>query len=207
MGKIKNYWEINHEKKFRKWLTGSHLEELLEYMNIQESIKEGKNILNIGVGMGYCTKELDDVGVLVDVLDISEKALEKVMDITQNQFLASNLSEIPKRKYDLAISHLVTQHINDDTLLNQIRAVLPSLKTNAVFAMQFAFREDVDYEGDYEKHQSQEFQMGGGVIRRLSDMEKIVDEAGGEIVWVSEVRHYNHTVAKWQYIHIKNKEN
>ena len=204
MYKVKDYWENNHKKKFRKWLTGSHLQELLDFMNIEPFIKKGNHVLNIGVGMGVCTKELFDAGVIVDVLDISEKALGKVRYITENQYLSTNLNHLPKEKYDLAISHLVTQHINDKDLINQIKGVLPALKPNAVFAMQFAFTEGVDYEANYEKLQSAEYQMGGGVIRRLSDMEKIVGESDGKITWISDVRHYNHTIAKWQYIHIKN---
>ena len=207
MNKIKEFWNTKHEINVTKGLTGSHLQEYMIYMNIKKFIKKDNKVLNIGVGLGYCTKELVDEGMLVDVLDISEKAIEKVKGITQSQFLTTDLEKLPKGKYDLVISHLVNQHMNDKDLINQIKHVLPSLKKDGVFAMQFAFVEGVDYEAEHDNLETLHRQQTGGVIRLLSNMEKIVEKSKGRISWISDVRHHNPPItSKWQYIHIQKLE-
>ena len=203
MNEIKNFWETKHKINKVKGLTGSHLSELMTYMNIREFIKKDNKVLNIGIGLGYCTKELVDKGMLVDVLDISEKAIEKVKGITQSQFLTTDLEKLPKGKYDLVISHLVNQHMNDNDLINQIKHVLPSLKKDGVFAMQFAFVEGVNNKNLETLHR----QQTGGVLRLLSDMENIVEKSNGRITWISDVRHHKPPIfSKWQYIHIQKLE-
>ena len=203
MNKNQLYWEDKHDNNDIAWLSGYHLSDLIDYMNIEGHLKSGNKILEIGIGFGYCTQELVDRGLLVDVLDISEKALERVKFITQNQFLTTDLEHLPKRKYDLVLSHLVTQHMNDRDLSKQIKYVLQSLKKDGIFAMQFAFLEDIDYQAEHETLQTIERQQGGGVIRSLECIQELVNKNNGYISWVSDVRNFDHTIAKWQYVHIK----
>jgi len=64
------------------------------------------DILNIGVGKGYCTQNLAALGCRVSVLDISCAALNKVKNITAGTYLANALHKIPKNHFDIAISFL-----------------------------------------------------------------------------------------------------
>jgi len=126
-------------------------------------------ILNIGIGTGAETIELSKHNVIIDVLDISEIAINKVKDITRNQYLSSNIENLPINEYDIAVSHLVSQHIDDDELNKQIKYVLRSLNTTGTFAMQFAFNDDNDnktHDLDSQKH--------GNICRSLSEMDSII---------------------------------
>ncbi len=206
MENVKNFWEDTHINNVKMWLTGSGVKEVWGYMNIIDRIVPQLTVLNIGVGLGVETTELAKEKVTIDVLDISEAALNRVKNITRKGYLASSIEELPINEYDIAVSHLVTQHINDATLADQIKYVVRSLKPYGLFAMQFAFVPDFDYEANYEIKQNEESQKYGGVIRSLQNMEKIITDNGGKITWISDVRHYEHTPTKWQYVHIQKSD-
>ena len=204
---VKDFWEKAHEESAIEWLSGTHLNELKINLHLDDLLKENIKVLNIGVGLGVCTKELVDMGCTVDVLDISDIAITKVKNITRKQYLASYEFGLPKNEYDLVISYLVSQHMNDVNLKRQLKYVIRSLKSTGTFALQFAFIEDYDLmKRDQERIQGETAETTGGVIRPLEDIQKFVEENGGYLSWVSEVCHSEHTIAKWQFVHIKRKE-
>lgn len=208
MNTIKDFWEDAHKNNEELWLTGSYLQQIWEPMLILPYIKPGLKVLNIGVGLGRDTHELHTKDVIVDVLDISEIALERVKSITRNRYLSSNLPEIPTNEYDIAVSHLVTQHMNDEDLIEQINHVIRSLKPNGIFAMQFAF---IDNNQEDQKELNRVYKnvlyiptdKKGHMFRTLPKMKDIVEsQCHGKISWVSNVRTYTTTPIKWYYIHI-----
>ena len=207
---VKNFWEKAHNENISLWLTGSGFNEVWKYLNILNLLSPNNNILNIGVGLGGETRELIKRNVIIDVLDISETALERVKNITRNQYLSSNINNLPINEYDIVVSHLVTQHMDNNGLNEQIKYVLRSLKSEGVFAMQFAF---IDNDQDtliklgkvYHHLSDVDVQLKGFMFRTLSEMNKIVEDNGGHISWISEERKFDKTPIKWYYIHIKNK--
>jgi len=78
-------------------------------------------VLNIGVGQGHCTRALAGRGCEVSALDISRHALDKVASVIRAGYLASALHELPESAFDLAISFLVTQHVDDAALWGPAR--------------------------------------------------------------------------------------
>lgn len=203
---VKDFWENAHKNSMQEWLSGTHLRELKINLQLDDLLKENIEVLNIGVGLGVCTKELVEMGCTVDVLDISDIAIEKVKDITRKQYLASYEHALPKNKYDLVISYLVSQHMNDVNLNRQLKYVIRSLKTTGTFALQFAFIDDYELmKNDQKRIQGEIAETTGGVIRPLEDIQRFVEENGGYITWTSDVVHSEHTIAKWQFVHIKRK--
>jgi 2-polyprenyl-3-methyl-5-hydroxy-6-metoxy-1,4-benzoquinol methylase len=99
---IQDFWELNHQQKienYKFWLTGSLGPEVWRYLSIEDRILPGKIVLNIGVGLGHCTKALAKRGCIVHALDISENALEKVRDVVTHTWLPSSLQEIPAEHF------------------------------------------------------------------------------------------------------------
>lgn len=209
MSTIKEFWETAHKTNKELWLTGSYLQQVWQPMMILNRISPGLKVLNIGVGLGRDTRELYNREVIVDVLDISETALERVKLITRNRFLSSNISELPINEYDIAVSHLVSQHMNDDDLIEQIKYVVRSLNPNGIFAMQFAFIDDTpeakkQLEIVYNNVKDIPNDHKGHMFRSLSKMKEIIETlCDGTISWVSDIRTYPSTPIKWYYIHIK----
>lgn len=193
-------WEDRHRNNEQLYLTGSHLKDVLQSLNIK-AVKIGGNTLVIGVGLGYEVQELREFTPFVDVLDISYFALERVKDITRNQYLASELIKMPADYYDLVISHLVTQHMSDMALSSQLIWVIKALKKTGIFAMQLAL-----LPGDKRKwHEIQniESQKTGYVFRSLLEMQDMVNSSSGYISATFPEKSFDHTDIKHQFIHIK----
>jgi len=193
------FWESQHQKDEALWLTGSLGPEVWEYLGIEDRIRPGASVLNIGVGLGHCTRALVDRGCQVDVLDIASSALDRVKDVARKGWLVSDLPLLPANCMDLAISNLVAQHMNNRDLLVQLRAVIQSLKPEGVFAMQFAYALDGAL-NDKEKNPLEAAQTG--IFRTLGGMEGLVREAGGQILRAMRIGYFPGPGIGWYGVHI-----
>jgi ubiquinone/menaquinone biosynthesis C-methylase UbiE len=102
---IKDFWESSHKQKIQRWLTGSSLTQVKENLNISELVNKNQLIiLEVGVGLGYCTYELSKRHK-IDALDISLRALKNVEKYCQKTYATSK--KIQSNKYDLIIVHLL----------------------------------------------------------------------------------------------------
>jgi len=173
-------------------------------LKISRRIVPGKSVLEIGVGDGTDVKKLHAKGLAVHALDITPAALKKVEAFSEKLWLESQIELLPEKYFDVAISHLVAQHISNETLSRQIRCVLQSLKPRGLFAMQFADRINGTPNESY--REDLEVQRAGGVCRSLEMMKKIVQSGGGRIVWVSKARNFPEYGSRWFYIHIRRKK-
>jgi SAM-dependent methyltransferase len=199
---VQAWWDYHHEGKgnFELLLTGSAGPEVWRNLGVSKLIKPNTVVLNIGVGLGYCTIELARRRCVVHALDISPVALAKVSRFTVKTWLPSQLPEIPTDNFDLAISNLVAQHMRDDELIFQIRNVLKCLKPTGLFAMQFAF--SLDTEKNDNPDPSLELIKYGGVGRSLEGVARIVNQTGGSIVWASRIAIFPEQGAGWYAVHI-----
>jgi SAM-dependent methyltransferase len=199
---IAEWWELNHRGKvpdYKTWLTGSAGPEVWRYLGILNRIQPGKRVLNIGVGLGHCTRELVRRGCLVDVLDISPAALQKVENLVNRAWLPKMLHDMPAASYDLAISNLVTQHMCDDDLELQIGGVLRALKQDGVFAMQFAGSVDM---ARNDVLATMAAMKNGEVLRSLTALSAMVDRNAGQILWASRIARFPQYRSTWYGVHI-----
>jgi len=160
-----------------RFLANSSPCKIWEFLNIDNKIKKGTKVLNIGVGTGRDTMLLHcQRGVEVSVLDISPLALKRVHRMAKG-YLSENLeSVLPSDYFDLAISHLVSQHMGDRELLHQFRNVIRSIREKGIFALQFAWAEGVVVGGKRD-------QELGECSRYDTRMEYLIDKAGGKVVY------------------------
>jgi SAM-dependent methyltransferase len=208
MTDIKDFWDDAHREDKELWLTGSNLYYVWTPMNIMNKLTPDVKVLNIGVGFGKDTREIAKVSTTVDVLDISQIALDRVKTVTRNQYLSSNIETLPESEYDLAVSHLVTQHMDDYDLLKQLKYVIRSLKPDGIFSMQFAFIDEtpesiIQLNNVYKNVLDIPKNKKGHMFRSLLTMEDMVMESGGNITWISEPRKFPNIPIKWYYIHIQ----
>lgn len=195
---IKEWWERAHTSRNEFWLTGSTTgPEVWKYLEITGRLKAKAKVLNIGVGMGYCTHNLAKLGLTVHALDISKAALESVKDVAVC-WTPDKLHNLPKNFFDVAISNLVAQHMSDEDLVSQIRGVCRSLKPNGVFAIQFA--QNID--NKLIKNKSTVAQKTGNVLRTNKEFIKIVKEANGKIIRMWNGPSYPEFKSRWIFAHI-----
>lgn len=195
---MKDWWERAHITQNIGWLTGSMGQEVWENLKINDKLKAGANVLNIGVGTGHCTKELAKLGLnSLHALDISKKALDSVKDIAVC-WTPDKLSAIPSNFFDVAISNLVAQHMSDKDLIPQIREVCRALKPDGVFAIQIA--NNIDNKPNLD--QSVRTQKEGCVSRTNKEISKIVKNAGGKIIHMWKGPYFKEYNFGWIFVHI-----
>ncbi|AFN75411.1 hypothetical protein MROS_2181 [Melioribacter roseus P3M-2] len=195
---IREWWEENHKYDEPFLLSGTPGREVWRALGITDYINAQKKILNIGVGLGHCTKELSNIGAEVHALDISLTALKRVEKYIKKGWTPDELPHLPVNYFDLAISHLVAQHMSDTDLLNQIKYVIKSLKKDGFFAIQIAF----PLQEEYQFREDFEIQKWGGVLRTLEHINELVEKGGGKILWVDNIAEFNEFDTGWYGIHI-----
>jgi len=192
-----DWWDRAHKNDHSFWLTGSQGPEQWQYLEINNLLKPGTKVLNIGVGLGYCTKALFERGCIVSALDISPTALEKVKDIAIT-YLPEEITDMPSNYFDVVISHLVAQHMSDEDLLHQFKGVFNAMRNHGIFAIQFSSLTD-----DSIREQLQSGQKSGSCARTREQFISVVKEAKGRIVniWNGPVfEQYNEC---WLFAHIQ----
>ena len=172
---VKDFWESSHKYKIHRWLTGSNLTQVKKSLNISNLIDNNKLvILEVGVGLGYCTKELSKYHK-VDALDISLTALKNVEKYCQQTYSASE--KMQSNKYDLIIVHLVIQHMSDKSLKSLMIDLIRTLKPKGLLAIQNIVRFDNNAYTDLDVNLEKE--KAGNMVRSLSYMTEVVTGSGG----------------------------
>lgn len=197
---IKDFWEGKHSTNNLASLSGHPGRTVLNGLYIQKDPPTGSEVLEIGVGLGYCTKDLVELGYRVSVVDISENALARVRDITQRQFLETQLQDLPDNTFDLAVSYCVVQHINNQSLTLQLRNVVRSLTPTGYYAMQYA----IPYH-NAPLVETEEALAGGSVVRTPDMLFDMVEAAGGEIIYHRIWGYFPQYKSGWAIAHIKRK--
>jgi 2-polyprenyl-3-methyl-5-hydroxy-6-metoxy-1,4-benzoquinol methylase len=170
-----DWWNRAHERGHTYWLSGTPGQEVWERLAVLNRLVAGARVLNVGVGLGHCTRSLAERGCKVSALDISPVALKNVADVTVKGYLASNLEDLPSNTFDTALSHLVAQHMTDLDLEAQIRHVVRALRPDGVFAVQYA----ADAHGHTYDQAVLHHVKSGSIRRTQAHFDALVEDAGG----------------------------
>ncbi len=193
---IKEFWETKHMENSLPSLSGHPWPTIRAGLYLRELDVFKKNVLEVGVGLAICSKELYARGANLSCVDISKNALLRVADFATT-YKAETIHLLPEEFFDLAISYCVTQHINDDSLQKQLNAVVKALKADGIFAMQYAFP---TYGNSFEE--GYHAMASGSVCRPLEKMYDMVGVAGGRIVYHRIFGIYPQYKSGWAVIHI-----
>jgi SAM-dependent methyltransferase len=185
---IQDFWEQAHERNDEGWLTGSPGLDEWTNLDVVPRVLPGVRVLNIGVGLGRGTLDLAAQGCRVTAVDISSKALDRVRSRVAAVCPADNLQALPSASFDLALSHLVAQHMSDADLQTQFTHVMRSLADTGLFAVEF-----ITYweQSEPSMRDNLEWRKRGGVGRTLGHMCDLSERAGGRVIraWILKSFH------------------
>jgi SAM-dependent methyltransferase len=175
-----DFWEDNHNKNDNYWLTGSLANQIFNIHELKDVVN--KRVLEIGIGLGYFTKELFLLNNQVYACDISQNALNRVKDFSKT-YLTQELKVV--EPVDLAICHLVFQHCDDTEIERIINDV--NLTQDGVFTFQFAYLRDDDPPNEivtsFINNKSHYF-------RSLEKIKDIIERSNKKIMYISNPMHY-----------------
>jgi hypothetical protein len=193
---VADWWNRAHKSKQVRWLSDYPGEEVWKRLDVENLLVPEAAVLEIGVGTGRSAVALKGRGCKVSALDISSVALERVSSFAECYLPEQQL---PSGAFDVAMSHLVAQHMTDADLLAQIRAVVASLKPMGVFAMQFSDHAD----GQEHLHDESSLCVKlGEVCRSPREMEKLASAAGVKVVKLLEREVWNDYGLRWYVVHL-----
>lgn len=207
MSDAKDFWVNAHKNSARGPLTGTQLGELLNYFRLNKKIKKDMHVLNIGVGLGHCTRGLAN-RCKVSALDICQGAVDKVSSATVAGYIHENLDQLPQDSFDMAISLLVTAHMPEADLVQQLTHVIRALKPDGKFYCQFS-AEDNEAENNIPLR-TVSFQKDPSVPasvqknnRTMEYAKLLVDMCGGKVTFTSAKRNFPQHKAYWYYLVIQ----
>jgi len=195
----RSFWDEQHRLNNRANLTGSHPEGELGNLRAATRVRRGARVLNVGVGLGNTTNVLIEAGCEVSILDISPLALERFAGRVQGAYLPEELPRLPDRYFDLALSHLVMQHMNDAALLPQIQHVVRSLTECGTFAFQFAVGWN---QGTKSSRFPTPIDEALPYCRTLGWMTEVVEAAGGMVVFAELSENFPQYQFGWYVAHV-----
>jgi len=196
-GSHQDFWNECHLKNNQHFLTGSSGSQVWKNLQIEDRICAGSRVLNIGVGLGYCTKDLVSRGCKVDVLDISPIALSRVSSIVENSWLPNQFDLMPVGEYDLVLSHLVSQHMPTSELEKQVQYIVKALAPSGLFAMQFSSW----LPGVHAEVSTKNIKSGGMCYSQV-EMQGIIERCGGRVQKMAKIYEFPAKGSSWSIVHI-----
>ena len=205
---LREYWRECHANRDLKLLSGYTGAATWNNLRVMDKIISGSHILEIGPGLGYSVKEMVDRGVHVSAMDIVPEAFECIKDVVEYTYLADELDKLPKDYFDLVISHNVSCHQSDDTLREQIKAVIQSLKPTGIFALGVAGKGPMSWPEDFQPKCEMDILGAGAKTRSEEEIKQIIDSAGGYTVFVGPpIKRITPRIYIYSYpVHIVNRK-
>ena len=135
---VENFWDLAHQVGNTRWLTGSTPAAELGFLRYSPRALSQEKVLIVGVGKGLTSNYLSDLGLNVEVLDISKIAFDSLTTNIRKRHLASNYETLPTSYYDVILHHLVAQHMSFSALWKQLSALINSLNIGGSLRIQIA---------------------------------------------------------------------
>lgn len=193
-----DFWEEKHKLQDNWWLTGSDFEIVKTLHNLNDSDFKGKEVLEIGVGLGTCTKALSFLADKLYCCDISRTALANVSKYTIATYLTADLKNIPP--VDIALCHLVFQHCSDDEIVRIINEV--NLKNNGILAFQYASIVDNILSDTYLELTGK----GTHFFRSKEEIEHLISLTNKELIRFEDSKWWRKDKNQWDFVKLKNKK-
>lgn len=175
-------WEYMHAEKNLGALSGCQLDETIGALGLGDYMQEDKSVLEIGVGMGYVTRELYQRGYCVDAFDVSKEVLKKIISYSRFEYDIAHIHELPDNEYDIILCQNVVQHIPTPLLYFEMFHFLRSLKADGIMAVKSIATEGIEDTGDDPDMKVGKMQCSNSIgcfCRSVECFKKIVDRCGG----------------------------
>jgi len=199
--KMVDFWEDVHKKKRVRYLSPNRPDFNIKILEIEQLLLKDITYLEVGIGQGSLLKEINKKTKNCYAVDISKTSLMLSKKYIKRGWLNTELFNLPHNFFDLITCLLVFQHIDDKELKNHLYHIIPSLKTDGIYACQFAFGLN-DYEIFNNKYFCEEQLQKGLSFRTLDKMVNLIQIFNGKITIKGFHKFEN---IGWYILHISKK--
>lgn len=183
MDNIKAYWDKAHTENITSKLSGNG-KETIHLLGVEDEFMNAVHILNIGVGTGAFEDHIRETGRIVDSMDISELALEKVINIARYRYM--NPDAIPTSEYDLVTECQVALHLTDAEMDRHINSAIRGLNMSGIYAFNapsfIEYTEETMRYRQIEEPTVEQMFCGYFLCRPISWYCKSIRKNGGQVV-------------------------
>lgn len=184
-------WEYMHKEDNLGALSGCQYQETLDYLRVNDILKQGDDVLEVGVGMGFVTKGLREHGFSVSGFDISPTGLERVRQYCDDVYNLEDLESIPSNMFDVILCNHVAQHMPTPLLSYEMFHFIRLLKKEGALAVKSVMMNGIEDTGDDPELiiQHAKINRPGGKLkcdesigcfcRSVACFTKIIDRCGG----------------------------
>lgn len=181
-----NFWDQHHANSDLVWLSGNSAEAYFDFFGLSKEFVRGKDVLEIGIGVGRAARQLVEISRNYHCCDISQVALDRVADRVANRYLTGYLRSIPA--VDVVFCYLVTVHCDDHEVLRMINDI--QLAPNGRIFMQFSSPQDDDDIGQQAKDIF--VTNGSHYFRTQQQIKDLIESTNKKIKTILPRRRVNH---------------
>jgi len=191
-----SFWNECHISKNGMGLTGSEYNKTINFLKLNDYLRTGLKVLEIGIGMGYTIKGFSEMGCFPSAVDVSKIALEKIEKYCEKTYTPDNMIEMPENYFDIIIVFNTVQHIYTDLLIFELKNCLRSLKPDGIMAIQFVSTPRVKDDSGLDKNTN----TGESFFRNKEYFAELIKSFGGSCEFVYEaIRFYSKDWPKDRY--------
>lgn len=188
-------WDIAHRFQDKGFLSGCEYQETLDFLHLNDILKKGDKVLEIGVGMGYVTKGFKENGFDISGFDIVQIALDNVKEYCTT-YNFTQIESLPSDYFDVILCNNVAQHVPTELLKYELRYFIKSLKKSGVMAIKSISAngyEDTGSDVGFTIETTQPIKCSrsiGCFCRSINNFKKLISICGGEAMVISDVPCY-----------------
>lgn len=180
------FWDQQHSQSDLTWLSGNPAAAYFGFFNLSPEFLRGKDVLEIGVGMGQATRQLVPMCRTYHCADISQVALDRVSDCVASRYLTRDIASIPA--VDVVFCYLVTVHCPDEEVTRIINDI--QLTDGGAIFMQFSAPQD---DGQIDQRAKETFvDNGSHHFRTRAQIESLIGHTNKKIKKILPTHRVNH---------------
>ena len=192
-------WDYQHAEDNKKSLSNCQYQETLDFLHLNNVLKQGDKVLEVGVGMGHVTNGFRERGFSISGFDISPIGLERVRNVCDAVYAFEDLENIPSNTFDVVLCNNVAQHMPTPLLSYEMFHFIRILKKDGLLAVKSVATDIMEDTGDDSELVVQHIKIPrpdgklkcdesiGCFCRSVVCFAKIIDRCGGIVKLISNV--------------------
>lgn len=179
-------------------LTVDEQPEILSLLDTYGGGLEGKNILELGAGIGRYTADLASCAGHVTAVDFMQKFIDKNKEVNGSkyrniEFVCADVTklDLPSKRYDIIFSNWLLMYLTDDEVVSLAQKMLQWLREGGyLFFRESCYHQSGDKKRGANPSKYRTPQMYSSMFQAATSTEKDGESSGYELVMTKSIEAY-----------------